>query len=319
MPSIITVTLNPAVDKSTSVSSLIPEKKLHCSLPLLEPGGGGINVARAIKRLGGSTEAFFLAGGYNGDLLMKLLEQENVLYHLIRIKNETRENIAVFDKSTHMQYRFLMPGAEVYEDEWKQCLQAIEKMDDVGCIVASGSLPPGVPIDIFARIASIAKTKNALCITDTSGQALQLALVEGVFLIKPNLNELCVLAGVKELNGNEVAEAAKNIIEKKGCDAIVVSMGASGALLVTKDIIQQVAAPPVKMKSSVGAGDCMVAGIAHSLLNGRNIKEAVKYGVACGTASTLNEGTSLCNLDDVESLFSFITEHHRDLIVDFAG
>ena len=130
---------------------------------------------------------------------------------------------------------------------------------------------------------------------------------------------VAVLYGGRSAEHEVSIQSAKNIIEKKGCEAIVVSMGASGALLVTKDIIQQVAAPPVKMKSSVGAGDCMVAGIALSLLNGRNIKEAVRYGVACGTASTLNEGTSLCNLDDVESLYSFISEHHRDMIVDFAG
>lgn len=314
MPSIITITLNPAVDKSTSVSSLIPEKKMQCSVPFLEPGGGGINVARAIKKLGGNAEAIFLAGGYNGELLMKLLDDENVLYHLIRIKNDTRENIAVVDKSTHLQYRFLMPGAAVYEDEWQTCLHALEKMNGVEYIVASGSLPPGVPVDMFARIAAIAKMKNARCIIDTSGEPLRVALAEGVFLIKPNLNELSALAGVKELNGKEVAEAAKNIIEKKECSAVVVSMGAAGALLVTKDILQQIAAPPVKMKSSVGAGDSMVAGIVFSLCQGKKIEEAVEYGVACGTAATLNEGTGLCNQCDVETLFSVIAKNRRELM-----
>lgn len=310
MPSIITVTLNPAVDKSTSIASLIPEKKLQCDRPLLEPGGGGINVARAIKRLGGNAEAVFLAGGYNGDLLMKLLDDEEVLYSCIPISQDTRENIAVVDKSTNLQYRFLMLGPEVYECEWQQCLQAIKKYDDAEFIILSGSLPPGVPVDIYARIAAIAKKKNARCIADTSGMALQLALEEGIFFIKPNLTELSALAGMKELSGKEVAEAAKNIINSKESEVVVVSMGAAGALLVTTDIIQHIAAPTVKIKSTVGAGDCMVAGIVYSLSNSKNIHDAVKYGIACGTAATLSEGTSLCKLNDVEDLFSVITAHH---------
>jgi len=310
MPSIITLTLNPAVDKSTAIVSLIPEKKLHCDKPLMEPGGGGINVARAIKRFGANAEAIFLAGGYNGGLLMKLLDAEEVFYRCIPISNDTRENIAVVDKSTNLQYRFLMPGPEVYEREWQQCLQAIEKFDDIEFIVSSGSLPPGVPVDIYARIAAIAKKKNARCVTDTSGLALQLALEEGVFLIKPNLNELSALAGMKELNGKEVAEAAKNIIDSKKCEVVVVSMGAAGVLLVTKDIVQQIVAPPVKVKSTVGAGDCMVAGIVYSLSNGKSIDVAVRYGIACGTAATLNEGTGLCKLSDVEGLFSVVAAPH---------
>jgi len=310
MPSIITVTLNPAIDKSTSIASLIPEKKLHCAQPLLEPGGGGINVARAIKRLGGNAQAIFLAGGYNGDLLMKLLDAEEVLYCCVPIRNDTRENIAVVDKTTNLQYRFLMPGSEIYECEWQQCLQTIERHDGAAFIVSSGSLPGGAPVDIYARIAAIAKKKNARCIADTSGVALQLALDEGVFLIKPNLSELSALVGRKELNGKEVAEAAMNIINSKKCEVIIVSMGAAGALLITKDTVQQIAAPPVKIKSTVGAGDCLVAGIVHSLSNGENINKAVKFGVACGTAATLNEGTSLCKLNDVENLFSGIAAHY---------
>ena len=306
MSSIVTITFSPAIDKSTSISSLVPEKKLYCANPTTEPGGGGINVARAIIKLGSTAEAVFLAGGYNGDLLTKLLDNENVPYHAIRIKNDTRENLAIVDKSTNLQYRFLMPGPEVYQDEWQKCLQVIEMLNGVEYIVASGSLPPGVPEDIFATIAAIAKKKHARCIVDAIGKPLKLALEEEVYLIKPNLAELSSLYGKSELKGAEVVDAAKNIICKGQCNAIVVSMGVAGALLVTKDIVQQITAPPVKIKSTVGAGDSMVAGIVYSLYQGKDIIEAVQYGVACGTASALNEGTGLCNHQDVENLFELI-------------
>ncbi|HLK28569.1 MAG TPA: 1-phosphofructokinase family hexose kinase [Puia sp.] len=313
MPPIVTITFNPAIDKSTSISSLVPEKKLYCEAIMTEPGGGGINVARAIAKLGGAAEAIFLAGGHTGDLLQQLLSQANVPFRAIQMRNETREDLSVTDRHTNLQYRFVMPGQKVYEDEWQKCLQVVEVLSSIEYIVASGSLPQGVPDDIYARIASIAKKKNAKCIIDSKGKPLKLALEEGVYLIKPNLNELSILAGVNELKGEEIVTAAKDIIDKNQCEAIVISVGASGALLVTKDIVRQIAAPPVKTKSSVGAGDSMVAGIVYSLQIGKDIIRSVEYGVACGTASTLNEGTGLCNLADVENLYDIMSKTRNEI------
>lgn len=306
MPSIITITFNPANDKSTTITSLFPERKMKCTPPVFEPGGGGINVARAIKKLGGRVTAIYLAGGYSGKFLTQLLESDEIPSIVIETRQHTRENMIVLDTSTNLQYRFGMPGPTIYENEWQQILTEIEKINDAEFIVASGSLPDGVPTNIFARIADIAKSKNAKFIVDTSGEALKDAVNEGVYLLKPNLGELSLLAGKEDLNGNEVIKVARDLINKGRCEIIVVSMGVAGAMLITKNETQQIIPPLVKRNSTVGAGDSMLAGIVLSLSRQKSLLEAVQYGVACGTAATLNSGTQLCKLEDVEKLFAEI-------------
>ncbi len=308
MHAIITITFSPCIDKSTSVPSFIPEKKLKCTAPLLEPGGGGINVARAIHKLGGKATAIFPSGGYTGKFFNHLLEKENIPAVIIESENETRENIIVLDESTNDQYRFGMPGTALSEPEWKQCLKAVEEINNTEYIIASGSLPPGVPENIYAMLAKIAKSKNAKFIVDTSCEALKHAVEEGVYLLKPNLGELSSLAGKKELQQDEVTDIAKDIIAKGQCEVMVVSMGAAGAMLVTNDESKIFAPPQVNRVSTVGAGDCMVAGIVYYLSIGKILAEAVQYGVACGTAATLNPGTALCKKADADRLYTLIGE-----------
>ena len=306
MSSIITITFSPCIDKSTSVPSLIPEKKLQCAAPKPEPGGGGINAARAIKKIGVEAIAVFPSGGYTGKFFNHLLEKENIPCVIIETTNETRENIIVLDESTNHQYRLGMPGTVLIEQEWKQCLKAVEELNDVEFIIASGSLPPGVPLNIHSQLAKIAKNKNAKLMVDTSGEPLKYAADEGVYLLKPNLGELSFLVGKKELQPGEVKDIARGIIVKGKCEVMVVSMGAAGAMLVTKDIAEIFTPPPVKRKSTVGAGDSMVAGIIYFLSKGKSLVEAVKYGVACGTAATMNTGTELCRKEDADKLYEEI-------------
>jgi len=306
MPAIVTITFNPAIDKSTTISTLVPEKKLKCTPPVFEPGGGGINVARAIKKLGGNATAIYLAGGYSGKFLNQLLEEDHIHSIVIETAQHSRENLIVLDISSNLQYRFGMPGPVTNENEWKKVLDEIEKMTDVDFIVASGSLPSGVPKDIFARIADISKRKKAKFIVDTSGEALKDAVNEGVYLLKPNLSELSFLAGKEELNGNEVEDVAKNLIIKGKCEVIVVSLGATGAMLVTKDETHHIIPPPVKKNSTVGAGDSMLAGFVLSLSENKSLLEAAQYGVACGTAASMTYGTQLCRLSDAEKLYAEI-------------
>ena len=303
---IVTITFSPCIDKSTAVSSLVPEKKLVCATPKLEPGGGGINVARAIRKLGGSALAIFPSGGYTGGYFNHLMELEKVPVIVVKTQKETRENIIVFEESTGLQYRFGMPGTELSPQEWEQCLQEVESVEAISFIVASGSLPPGVPVNSYARLAKIAKQKNAKFIVDTSGEALKEAVAEGVYLLKPNLGELSMVAGKNELQPYEVKEIARDIILQGHCEVMVVSMGASGAMLVTDTIAEQIVPPPVIKKSTVGAGDSMVAGIVYALVNGSSIFEAAQYGVACGTAATLNPGTELCRKSDADKLFRLL-------------
>jgi 6-phosphofructokinase 2 len=173
MEKIITLTFSPCIDKSTSVKGLVPEKKLSCTSPVLEPGGGGINVARALKKLGSEAIAVFPSGGYTGQFFNHLLEKEGISSRIIDSVNETRENIIVLDESTNNQYRFGMPGTTLNDTEWKKCLEIIAGEKEVAYIVASGSLPPGVPKDIYAQLARIAKQQNAKLVVDTSGEALR--------------------------------------------------------------------------------------------------------------------------------------------------
>jgi len=307
MATIITITFNPAIDKSTTVPQLIAEKKLHCTYPVYEPGGGGINVARAIKRLGGNATAIYLEGGYSGKIFTELLRKEKIDIIPIRTIGVTRENLVVKEVSTNKQFRFGMPGDNVSEKAWKNCIKALSEIDDVNYIVVSGSLPTGVPEDIFVNIASVARSKNARLIVDTSGIALNHAVEAGTYLIKPNLKELALLVGKDSLTIEEVEKASKEIINKHQCEIVITSLGAKGAMLTTKENSIRIIPPKMNIQSTVGAGDSMLAGIVLSLSNNKSVIEAAQYGVACGTAATMNQGTELCHFDDVKKLFQIIS------------
>jgi len=304
MSSIVTVTFSPSIDKSFTAPELVPDKKLRCSAPHLDPGGGGINVARAIQILGGVATAVFPSGGYTGKQFNRLLEDEGVPALIIESKNETRENIVVMDQSKNLQYRFGMPGTALKEEEWKEVLHVIDTMTGIKFLVCSGSLPPGVPEDIYARLAVMARRKGAKCIVDTTGRPLKLAIEAGLYLIKPNLGELSAYAGKEYLSVDDAKEIASGIVSAGHCEAVVVSMGAEGAMLVTKEIMEMYNSPKVERKSTVGAGDSMVAGIVYSLSCNKSLTEAVRYGVACGTAATMNPGTELCRKEDADDLFA---------------
>lgn len=303
MKPVITITANPCIDISAHVPALFPDKKLRCSTLKKDPGGGGINVSRVIHRFGGNTIAFFPAGGYTGDYFVQMLANEQVPFREVILAGETRENIVITDDSSGLQYKFGMPGPVVSEAEYHELLKAISLVKEASFFVLSGSLAQGMPEVFFAEVIKIARKIQAPVVADCAGAVLTSALKESVYLIKPNLGELASLAGVNELDKHTAIDAAKQVIGNKQAEVIIVSMGASGALLVTEQIQEFIAAPVIKTKSTVGAGDSMVAGIVFSLASGWGIEEAVKYGVACGTAATINEGTALCMKADADRLY----------------
>lgn len=307
--SIVTLTMNPAVDQSSSTDFVTDERKLKCSNERYDPGGGGINVSRAIKILGGHSKAFYPAGGCSGDLLERLLDREKIEHSRISIDGRTRINIHLLEESTNRQYRLNMPGAKVSEGEWRDCLQVIKDFTpSPDYIVASGSLPPGVPDDFYARIARLSKELNSKFILDTSGEPLQKALDEGVFLIKPNLNEFSDLIDETVENEEQIIDRAKDIINQGKCEVIVNSTGAAGTIVVTKDEATHIYAPLVPINSRIGAGDCMVAGITLKLASSVALMYAIRYGVASGTAAVITPGTELCRKDDVERLYKKLKE-----------
>ncbi len=304
MPDILTVALNPALDKSTTVAGIVPDKKLRCAPPHYQPGGGGINVARAIHKLGGAATALYLSGGHGRQFFRELLEQEGIETLPLPMVGSIRESFAVVDTITGQQFRFNEPGPTVTEAEWQHCLDEVGKMVGLRYLVGSGSLPPGVPADFYDRLGAVAKRLGARYLLDTSGEALRhTAEGSGAFLLKPNLIELSALSGETNLEMDEVDDAAKALIERGAAEVLVVSLGAQGALLVSRDGCKHVMAPTVKKRSTVGAGDSMVAGMTLALLRGRSLEEVVCFGVACGSAATMNEGTELCHRRDAERLF----------------
>jgi 6-phosphofructokinase 2 len=304
---IVTITVNPALDKTTEVDSLIPDKKLRCSEPKIDPGGGGINVSRAIKKLGGDSTAIYMAGGPTGNKLTELIEKEGVRQVIVTTKNDTRENIMVDDRATQNQYRFNLPGKPVSQEEYQRVLSELDVLiPKPDYIVASGSLLPGMPNDFYAKVAAKAKEMGAKLILDTSGEALKSAAGMGVYLLKPNYSELCELTGHDKAHITDVKELAKEIIQRGFCEVAIVSLGSKGAMLIDKDNMYHVQAPKVPKRSTVGAGDSLVAGITLSLARGKSLFDALKFGVACGTAATMRPGTDLCNAQDVEKLLEII-------------
>jgi len=311
--SIVTLTINPALDKISGISQVVPNKKLRCNAPKHEAGGGGINVSRAIKRLGGNSLAIFPCGGANGEILQSKLDEEEVTYTPVPISKQTRENITIFEGNTDHQYRFIMPGPNLSDKEWKSTLNEIEKVDPhPDYIVASGSTPHGVPDDFYQQVGDLANKINSKLIVDTSGEQLKLAAEAGVFLLKPNMRELGTLAGNKITSEAHQKEAAKSIIETGNAEVVVVSLGAGGALLVMKDHTEHIRTPTVPIRSKLGAGDSMVAGIVFYLSKGKSIREAVMYGVAAGAATVMTPGIELCNKSDTDKLYENLLENSQN-------
>lgn len=303
---ILTVTLNPCIDKSSSVDQLQPEAKLRCTEVVNEPGGGGINVSKALKKLETASVALFPSGGHNGDMLCSLLREEEIEFHAVDTKVETRENWIVLETSVNNQYRFTFPGREVQEETIIKLIDQIRSFSPA-YVVASGSLPPGLPDYFYGLIVKQAKSVGAKAIIDTSGTALQALKGKGAYLIKPNIAELSKMLNTAELAANEVDDAAQQAVMDGYAELIAVSMGADGAWLVSKDEKHFTAAPKVKKQSTVGAGDSMVAGMTYMLQQNKSLKEVISFGVACGSAATMNEGTQLFHKADAERLFAALS------------
>jgi len=302
---ILTVTLNPSIDKSSSTEKLKPESKLRCKEVVREPGGGGINVSKALKELDAETAALFPSGGYNGKMLCSLLDKAGIRYYAIDSSVETREAWIIHETSSNHQYRFNFPGQSVKEEHIYQLIDEI-RLFSPSFVVASGSLPVGLPDYFYGLIVKNANALGAKTIVDTSGPALQALKGKHAWLIKPNINELKTMLAVEDIPENEVDDAAQQIIADGYAEIAVISMGAQGAWLITRTEKYFASAPKVEKKSTVGAGDSMVAGLVYALEKQFNFENALRFGVACGSAATMNSGTQLFRKEDVLSLYESV-------------
>ncbi|AQR73673.1 1-phosphofructokinase family hexose kinase [Sphingomonas sp. LM7] len=305
MAKIATLTLNPALDVSTRTDKLRPTHKLRCTPPRFEPGGGGINVARVVHALGGDVTAVFPCGGGAGATFEKLLRETGVPITPVPIAGTTRESFTVDEEDSNEQYRFVLPGPSLTEDELAKLLDTLESLDGPPAyLIASGSLPPDCDPNIFRRLCALCGKIGARFVVDTSGDAL--AAVEGscAWLIKPSLREVEELVGRKLASEADECAAARELLERGFADVILVSLAERGALLVSEGIELRMPAIEVPIGSAVGAGDSMVAGftLAHAI--GKSLEDALRYGIAAGAAALLTPGTELARREDVERLYS---------------
>jgi 6-phosphofructokinase 2 len=303
MTEIVTLTLNPALDISTSVIRLIPDHKLRCEEPRYDPGGGGVNVARVIRRLGGDVTAVFPAGGSSGATLERLLREEGVTSHVVLTRSATRENFHVFEEETKQQYRFILPGPPISRSTWQRCRSAvILESGSSKFIICSGSVPRGAPDDSYARLARHGKRTGAQVIVDSSGPALRSALRQGVYLVKPSLSELCQLTGRKLETEASRIEVCRDLVAAGAARIIALTLGNHGALLVTHETTLRAKAVRIALKTTIGAGDSFLAALVWSLTQGRPIADALRMAVAAGASALLGPGTGLCIQEDIDRL-----------------
>ncbi|MBK4258262.1 6-phosphofructokinase II [Enterobacter hormaechei] len=307
MASIYTLTLSPSLDSATMTPQIYPEGKLRCSAPVFEPGGGGINVARAITHLGGKATAIFPAGGATSEHLVALLADEQVAVDTVDARDWTRQNLHVHVESSGEQYRFVMPGAKLSDDEFRQLEEKVLTIESGSLLVISGSLPPGVKTEKLTALVQAVLQRGIRCIVDSSGDALKAALEPGQLeLVKPNQKELSALVN-RELNQpDDVRTAAEELVRTGKAHRVVVSLGPQGALAVDKTGCVQVVPPPMKSQSTVGAGDSMVGAMVLKLAQGASLLEMARYGVAAGSAATINQGTRLCSLADTQKIVDYL-------------
>jgi 6-phosphofructokinase 2 len=303
MTGIVTFTPNPAIDISTSVERIMPTHKLRCSTARRDPGGGGINVARVVKRLGSEVTAIYPCGGATGQLLARLVEREGIASATSQIAAETREDFSVHEDTSGDQYRFVLPGPVMTEPEWRACLDILSAhADRPDFVVGSGSLPPGAPPNLYARACRIAKAWGAKFVLDTSGPALTAALKEGVHLVKPNLRELSEFVG-ERLDGEAAwLRASFRLVKSRQAEIVALTLGHRGALLVDRDRALRAEPPPITPVSSVGAGDSFLGAMVWGLAAGFDLEHAFRLGVAAGSSAVLNPGTELAHPEDTQRL-----------------
>ena len=302
MPRFVTFTPNPALDVSTSVDKLVDAHKLRCAQPQRHPGGGGINVARVLHRLGGDVLAIYPSGGATGERLHGLLQAEGVPDLHWPITQETRESFTVNERETGREYRFVLPGPALTQAEWRHGLDALRKLPPPAWVVASGSLPPGLAADGHAQIARVAREIGARMVVDSSGPALTEALAQGVFLVKPSLRELAELTGSALTTTDAQRQAAQQLIARGQAQMVALSLGAEGAMLVTADQCLKAEALSVPVVGSVGAGDSFLAGLLWALDAQWALPQALATAMAAGAAAVMTAGTALSQPQDVAHL-----------------
>jgi 6-phosphofructokinase 2 len=308
MTDIVTLTLNPTIDAAYAVDKVLHTHKIRADSEHYDPGGGGINVARVFVRLGGNARCCYLSGGATGHALDGLLDLHQLVRDRIAIRGETRICTTVFERESGKEYRFIPSGPAVAPGEWQECL---DRLAEATCsfLVASGSLPPGVPEDFYGRVAAICARRGIKFVLDSSGAGLRGGLAGGsIFLVKPSLDELRQLGGESLESPEAIAAAAMAIVERGQAEFVAVTMGHEGALLARREGTLCLPSLDIEAKSAVGAGDSFLSAMVFALSSGCDPVEAFRYGIAAGAAALLNPGTNLSQPADIARFYPMIAK-----------
>jgi 1-phosphofructokinase len=309
---IATVTLNPAIDKSVTVRGFEIGKTNRGEVGRVDAGGKGINVARALKRLGAKVRALGLVAGSNGRFILDALNAEEIPADFVHVPGETRVNLKIHDPEKGTETELNEPGFRVTAEHLGELRRKIEAhAPECQVMVFSGSLPPDAPVAIFADLIRIAKAHGAKCFLDTAGPALRHGLAAGPFLIKPNRAEVEDLLQSTFRTRRELVEAARSLI-RMGSEQVLISLGAEGAVGVAGKDALFAAPPAVQVRSSVGAGDMMVAAMARAAVEGLPFRPAFRMAVAASAAAVALEGTQMADLAAVQALTPQVTLEDAD-------
>jgi 6-phosphofructokinase 2 len=306
-PRLITLTLNPALDIACYADVVQHTHKIRTGGDHIDPGGGGVNVARVIHELGGDTLAVMMAGGITGSLIEEMLDEVGVPRRTIPIRNSSRICFTVLERSTGLEYRFVPPGPDVNEHDWQEMLSVLEATQG-DWLIASGSLEHGMPEDIYARVARAALKRGQRFVLDTSGPALRAALGSGIELIKPSLGELELLTGRALPDPKEQEAEALALVRAGAARLVAVTLGEQGAFVASAEGVIRLAALPCDVHSAVGAGDSFTAAMVLALGRGDSLQDALAWGVSAGTAAVVCAGTARVRKVDVEMQYRRLTE-----------
>ncbi|MBE2278556.1 MAG: 1-phosphofructokinase family hexose kinase [Rhodobacteraceae bacterium] len=301
---ILTLTLNPALDMATEVEEIIPGHKLRCGEPLLDPGGGGLNVSRAIRALGGESLALVALGGLTGDRLAGLIRDSGITFLSILGPGETRLSLSVGETSTGRQYRFMLPGPVWTAADRGHVFTLLRATAQPGGLsVISGSQPPGMPIDLPAQLA--ASMPGCRVVLDISGKPLMQAVrrpIPDLEVLRMDGEEAESLTGAPLESREATANFAEDLVRQGVAKKVVIARGAEGNLLVTAERRIFAATPRVEVRSAVGAGDSFVAGLVLALSRGQSDDEALALASAAAAAAVTTDATHLCRPEDVMRL-----------------
>lgn len=298
MKDILTVTLNPALDISTTTDRVIAGPKLRCDPIVVDPGGGGINVARVAAEMGAHARAFVALAGPSGMRLEATLSELGIPLVRMKAPDETRESFAVHDRETGAQYRFVLPGPHWSEEDVAESLQAIAaSVPKGGIVVLSGSQPPGVSVHYATELCRALLPQEAQVIVDTSGPALEY-LAAGTdpapAVLRMDSEEAEQLAGRPLVTRRESAEFAAELVARGAAKRVILARGADGSVMAGPDGLTQVSAAKVSVVSAVGAGDSFVGAFAYGLATGIGAPDALALGAAAASATVTTPGTQLC-------------------------